>query len=278
MIADGHVHTPFCPHGSSDRLEEYIEWAIRQNLQEISFTEHAPLPTEFVDTTPTKDSGMSHDKLPEYIEKLSELKQKYKKSIKINIGLEIDYIDGYENNTATWLNEIGPHLDDSILSVHFIRLDSEYYCIDYSPDYFYSIAQAAGSIDRVYELYYTALKKAVLSDLGTYKPKRIGHLTLARKFQLKYPAEKSFSQIEEDLLYLIKKQRLALDYNGAGVNKEYYQQPYPPHSLIEKAISLGIPLVYGSDAHTIRDLGQGFDQLHEKALLTKPSLLSQLLS
>lgn len=273
MIADGHVHTPFCPHGTSDQFEEYIEWAINHKLEEISFTEHAPLPNGFIDTTPTKDSAMSHDQLSEYIDKIQSLKEKYKPYIHINVGLEIDFITGYEREITEWLNKIGHQLDDSILSVHFIKVDKGYYCIDYSADYFSEIAEIAGSVDRVYELYYAALKKAILSDLGAFKPKRIGHLTLARKFQLKYPSVSEFHHTEFELLQLIKKQHLALDYNGAGVNKEYYKQPYPPSPLIEKAISLGIPLVYGSDAHRVQDLGQGFGQLHQKAVLVKPSQL-----
>lgn len=273
MIADGHIHTPFCPHGTADSFEAYIEWAIQQKVDEISFTEHAPLPKGFIDTTPTKDSAMSAKQLSEYIEKIRILKEEYKRHIRINIGLEIDYLAEYEHDITDWLNEIGPQLDDSILSVHFIKLNSKYYCIDYSADYFGKIAQVAGSVERVYERYYDTLKKAILSDLGKFKPKRIGHLTLARKFQLKYPPVKDFQQTETELLQLIKKQKLALDYNGAGVNKEYYRQPYPPSSLVEQAIALGIPLVYGSDAHQVKDLGQGFQQLHRKAVFVKPSQL-----
>jgi len=273
MIADGHIHTPFCPHGTSDQFEEYIEWAINNKLEEISFTEHAPLPTGFIDTTPTQDSAMSHNELSEYIEKVRFLKKKYKQHIQINIGLEIDYIAEYEREITDWLNKIGHYLDDSILSVHFIKIHEKYYCIDYSADYFSLIAETAGSIDRVYELYYATLKKAIISGLGAFKPKRIGHLTLARKFQLKYPSVNDFQHTESELLQLIKNQNLALDYNGAGVSKKYYKQPYPPSSLIEKAISLGIPLVYGSDAHRVQDLGQGFGQLHQKANLVKPSQL-----
>ena len=55
MKKDGHVHTPFCPHGSKDHFEEYIEKALALGFKEISFTEHAPLPEGFIDTTPTKE-------------------------------------------------------------------------------------------------------------------------------------------------------------------------------------------------------------------------------
>ena len=30
MKKDGHIHTPFCPHGSTDSFEQYIEKAIEQ--------------------------------------------------------------------------------------------------------------------------------------------------------------------------------------------------------------------------------------------------------
>ena len=41
---DGHIHTPYCPHGTLDPFQNYIEKAIQNDFQEISFTEHAPLP------------------------------------------------------------------------------------------------------------------------------------------------------------------------------------------------------------------------------------------
>ena len=44
MKRDGHIHTPFCPHGTTDSFETYIEKAIANNFTEITFTEHAPLP------------------------------------------------------------------------------------------------------------------------------------------------------------------------------------------------------------------------------------------
>jgi len=39
-IKDGHVHSPYCPHGSKDSFELYIESALKLGLKEITFTEH----------------------------------------------------------------------------------------------------------------------------------------------------------------------------------------------------------------------------------------------
>lgn len=39
-MKDGHIHSPYCPHGSKDALEDYVKRAIEIGLDEITFTEH----------------------------------------------------------------------------------------------------------------------------------------------------------------------------------------------------------------------------------------------
>ena len=35
---DGHVHSPFCPHGSKDEFRYYIEELCKKGFQSVSFT------------------------------------------------------------------------------------------------------------------------------------------------------------------------------------------------------------------------------------------------
>ena len=35
---DGHVHSPYCPHGSLDTFDMYIERALLNGISEITFT------------------------------------------------------------------------------------------------------------------------------------------------------------------------------------------------------------------------------------------------
>lgn len=261
MVRDGHVHTHFCPHGTKDPFESYVEKALSLGYNEISFTEHAPLPDQFIDPTPLRDSAMKKSDIGDYFEEIAKLKEKYAGVIKINAGLEVDYIEGYEKEIAQFLGEIGPKLDDAILSVHFLKDASGYSCVDYSPDHFGSMISSYGSVEGIYEHYYRTLLKSVYSDLGPYKPKRIGHITLVKKFQLKYPVGRPFSEEISLVLRAIKEQGCELDYNGAGTAKPLCREPYPPAEIIEEAVSLGIPLVYGSDAHHSKELGQGFDMI-----------------
>lgn len=268
MKCDGHVHSPFCPHGTLDSFEEYIEEAIRLGIEEISFTEHAPLPDGFIDPTPEKDSGMDPHDLYDYVRQVGSLKKTYRNKLKINIGLEVDFIEGFEEQTKQFLDEIGPMLDDSILSVHFIKDGDKWHCLDFSAEMFFDISKQIGSIDGVYERYFATVEKSIHANLGTYKPSRIGHITLVHKFQERFPAATSYDERVFALLQDIRSKNYTLDYNGAGVVKPLCREPYPPEKFIRYAAGLGIPLVYGSDAHQAKDLGQGYDSLISTVSLT----------
>lgn len=261
MKSDRHIHTPFCPHGSTDSFDKYITRGIELGLKEMTFTEHAPLPRNFEDPTPEKDSGMDASLLLDYFQELQVLKEHYKDKILIKTGLEVDFIEGFETETKEFLNEVGEFLDDSILSVHFIKQNQKWHCMDFSDHSFNEIAAELGSVDAVYAKYYDTLEKSITTDLGMYKPKRIGHITLVHKFQHRYPPATNFDDRVYRVLELIKEQRYSIDYNGAGFVKPLCGEPYPPERFAKYAFDLGIPLVYGSDAHQAKDLGQGFKSL-----------------
>jgi histidinol-phosphatase (PHP family) len=259
VFRDGHVHTKFCPHGTKDSFETYIDRALALGYTEISFTEHAPLPNQFTDPTPLRDSAMKESDLNEYFTELFQLKKKYENIITINAGLEVDYIEGYEREITHFLNKVGPMLDDAILSVHFLQDPlGGYSCVDYSPENFQAMISTYGSIEKVYQNYYRTVLKSIEVDLGPYKPTRIGHITLVHKFQLKYPMKLTFDHEIDQILNRIKDHNYELDYNGAGTAKPLCREPYPPAHIIEKAKSLNIPLVYGSDAHQAKELRQGY--------------------
>lgn len=259
MVKDGHIHTHFCPHGTKDSLEGYVDRALYLGFKEISFTEHAPLPKGFIDPTPDQDSSMKLNELELYFEEIARAKAIYGSRIKINSGLEVDYIEGFEEETKGFLNEYGKYLDDSILSVHFLKHGNTYNCLDYSPEVFGNMAERFGSVNALYEAYFNTLLKSITSELGPFKPKRIGHMTLVKKFQKKFPAQRDYTEQILEVLQAIKIKGYELDYNGAGLSKPLCREPYPPDWIVEEAIKKGIPLVYGSDSHQIKDLGQGMD-------------------
>lgn len=259
-MKDGHVHTSFCPHGTNDTIDEYIQRALQLGYTEITFAEHAPLPEGFIDPTPLKDSAMRYEDLDEYFRVIEDAKERYRGKIKINTGFEVDFIEGYEEKTTEFLDKFGPRFDDAVLSVHFLRNPSgEYDCLDYSPDQFGDMVKVYGSVEKVHKHYYQTVLKSIHADLGPYKPKRIGHITLANKFRLKYPIKHESIEEVIQILESVSKLGYELDYNGAGTAKPLCREPYPPEWVINEAKKNGIRLVYGSDAHQARELGQGLD-------------------
>lgn len=271
MIYDGHVHTPFCPHGTSDSLESYAARALELGYSGLTFTEHAPLPEGFRDPVPEKDSAMSLEKLPEYIEAVQKIKLKFKNRLDIRIGLEVDYIEGFEKETASFLQKYGPLLDDSILSVHFLKVGQRFFCLDYSLAGFEALLAAmGGSVEQLYLRYFQTVKMSALAELGAYKPSRLGHITLPAKYQQVYSAPSAADPSFLELITIISKNKMAIDYNGAGVNKTYGGTPYPFNRYALEVIKMGIPLVYGSDAHQAADLGQGYEQLIDPQRLAVP--------
>lgn len=262
-MIDGHIHSPYCRHGSEDTFEEYIEKAIEIGLMEITFTEHLPLPEGFKDPSAENDSAMSTDKLDDYLEDVKALKEKYGDKIKINVGLEVDYIEGYEQVTKEMLNNIGKNIDDAILSVHIIKINNKYHCVDYNPEEFGKISEMLGGVDNLYSKYYQTVKKAINADLGEYKPKRIGHLNLVRKFNKVYPHDYSSNKELLELVKLLKDNNYEVDYNISGLRKDTCKEPYINGYLLDLIKEYNIPMILGSDSHCSKDLSSLYDFIND---------------
>ena len=106
------------------------------------------------------------------------------------------------------------------------------------------------------------------SDLGLYKPKRMGHLTLCQKFQTYFENEET--NLSEVLLILIdrilnkvKEQSYELDFNTAGLFKVYCEETYPPDITATDKANGKIAFVYRSDSH-IYAMWQGFEVFAEE--------------
>lgn len=273
MKRDGHTHTHYCLHGSGEETEEFIIQAIREGFQMYSLTEHMPLPEKFLAgiryTQEFKDSieilGGDFDS---YIRDMQKLKKKYRDKIQILIGAEVDFLSEEQEYIRMFLNEYGPYLEDSILSVHMIRGREGWRCVDYNPqDYQEGLVDYYSSYEQVHREYYRTVQEALQADLGRYKPKRIGHLTICSKFRLHFDPRGENKHIAQDqvldLLDYMKEHGYSLDMNVAGLFKKHCRETYVPQWVVRPALRLGIPLVYGSDAHAVKDVGRAYD-VYEK--------------
>lgn len=271
---DGHTHTEFCPHGSGDDAEKMILRAIGLGFTEYSITEHTPLPEEFKKQTAGAQeaidtAAMSLNDVEYYLKKMHQLKKKYESEIKINVGFEVDYLPGCESWTYDFLQEYGKQIDDSILSLHFMQGTGGFRSVDFSPeDYDEGIVQYYGSFQKAQEAYFKMLSDMIELDLGTYQPKRIGHITLCRKFKDYFKKEDTgFSNdsmfLLENILDTVKEKDLELDINTAGLFKPDCNEIYPPLSILNKVQEKGIRCCYGSDSHSTADVGRAYADFNE---------------
>jgi len=261
---DGHTHTQFCPHGSGDYVQDMIEKAISLGFVEYHITEHTPVPKSFFDLLEPKEKLLHDLHMPEsevdrYIREMLEVKRVYKDKIDVKVGFEVDFLPTDTNWTKNFLNEYGKYCDTGVLSVHFMQGSIDWRCVDFDPeDVRQNLLPVFGTLENLYLNYYDLVIESINSDLGKYKPTRLGHLTLVNKFQKALGVVESgkVDQKTEDILQLLRQKNYSLDYNHAGLYKPFCAQTYPPRHIAQKAQLYGIGLVYGSDAHSVADIKQ----------------------
>lgn len=250
---DGHIHTPFCPHGTKDSLEAYANEAIRLGREEITFTEHFPLPYGVTAERFARECSLLDEEVPLYLEAVTKVRETFREKLKINRGFEVDYVEGFEEEITKRLNRYGAEIDDAILSVHFVRYQGNCYAIDYLPD-FEALLNILGSLEDVYDLYFQSILKSIEVDLGPFKPKRLGHPSLVRIFNKKYPIVYDDKGIFEKIVSKMAEKGYEIDFNVAGLRKGDCKETYPSNKLLELVKHYGIKRVGGSDAHEVAQL------------------------
>ncbi|WP_248929518.1 histidinol-phosphatase HisJ [Paenibacillus hamazuiensis] len=242
MRIDYHTHHVRCGHASGE-LEEYVLRGIEIGLEELGLSDHMPL-LHVDPATYYEGSAMLMEELPRYVEEAFHLKEKYKSQIDIRIGLEGDYIEGYEADIERIIKAYP--WDYVIGSVHFL---GEWDITDYRQTHGWEGKDAYA----VYEQYYDAVKKAARTGFYDY----IGHFDVVKRFGFK--PERDVTGLENAALDVIKECDLAIELNASGLRMPVAEM-FPSRRILEYCYTKGIPLTIGSDAHQPERLAQYLDQ------------------
>lgn len=235
---DLHMHTPLCRHATGEPVD-YARRALELGLTEIGFTDHSPMPRDNFD-----DWRMRADQLDEYVEKVRRAQKEFPQ-LNIRLGLEVDYLPGYED----WIRDLASRhpWDYFIGSVHYV---SETWAVD-NP---YQLAEwKSRDAWEVWTIYFARLTMA--AETGLFEI--IGHADLPKKFG--YRPARDCTPLYEKFLSAAKKHHCALDVNTAGLRKEC-QEIYPSRELLQLAFQKGVPIAFGSDAHAPEEVGMDFTQ------------------
>ena len=240
---DYHMHTPLCGHATGEP-SEYAEQALKVGLEEIGFSDHAPLVTR-EDARYT----MSYLDLPGYLRSIEELKQEYAGRLSVKIGLEADFVPGFESKTKAILAAY-PY-DFVIGSIHFI----DAWPFD-DPDE--QVKWRDKDIDRVYHDYYELLRLSAKSGLYDI----MGHVDLVKKFGHR-PLQDMTEEIEKTAK-VFKETGMVVEINTSGLRKPV-KEIYPAESVLRVYQRLGVPIIFSSDSHDPKDVGRDYDKARDLA-------------
>lgn len=247
-LADYHVHTHRCGHaGGASR--DFVRRAIELGLYEIAFTDHIPLyflPDERRDPK----LAMREDQFDDYVAEVEALKREFDGRIAVRLGLEADYAEGHEEELARWLARAD--WDVVLGSVHWVG-DGWIDDPASSPARF----EREGA-EALYAEYYRLVARAAgtgLFDVLTHfdLPKKHGHR----------PATPP-REAEERALAAAREAGCAIEISSAGLRKPVGEL-YPEPRLLARAVALGIPVTFASDAHAPAEVGWGYARTVETA-------------
>lgn len=256
---DGHVHSPSCLHRhADDPLEAYVIAAERAGIKEITFSEHSPIPDSLLPycsyRIPTIDETMV------FFQSVKEFRAFYKGPVKINVGLEVEYFEGYEEEIREMLAIFGPQIEEALLSVHFVKIDNAFYDLSASKEHWPKTIAAAGDGGNLYDAYYETLMKSIDADLGPYKPTRIAHPTLIRAQKLFFLGLDHKPDLLDLFAKKVKDAGYSVELNTQGLRQQGCQEIYG-EALLPYLYKYKIPVCLGSDAHKADDVAGGFNNL-----------------
>lgn len=241
-LVDYHNHTTRCGHAEGT-MEQYVEQAISLGLAEIGFSDHVPLyflPPERRDAT----LAMTQEQLPEYVESVLALRQRYESRIQVRLGLEADYFPGYEDELR---HILAPYPWDYVYgSVHFLGdwgFDDPRHLDRYD----------RWDIDELYAHYFDHVKAAAASGIFDV----MGHLDLVKKFGHRPHADAS--ALYESVARTLKEAGVAVEVSTAGLRKPV-GEIYPGPQLLAECGRQGVPATTSSDSHKPSEVGKDLDK------------------
>lgn len=243
QLSNYHSHCTFCDGRSTP--EDFVKFAISHGFRAYGFSSHSPLPFETF-------WNMSKDDMPEYLEEINRLKEKYAGQLEIYTSLEIDYLDETYNPSIAYFQELP--LDYRIGSIHFLPLsehlsEDNMVCIDGAfADYKDSVDRYfEGKISKLVTRYFDSTLQMIEAggiDIVGHMDKIYmnGHKCEGFSFDADW-YQKPFKAV----LDLIAQKGLMVEVNTKNLTKK--QQIFPRKEYLGLLKDMNIPVMVNSDCH-----------------------------
>lgn len=239
-LTNFHMHSI----GSDGELtpEEIVKESIKVRIKYLCFTDHFKRPNE---TTWFGKYGDAHFHNKNYIKDIEKLKNKYSKKIEIFYGVELDWLEGYEN----WIKDtIKKNKFDFVIgSLHVMKMGGKWFPIDSSSEEWLELARAIGGIKNLIKEYYKQIKLMIRTRMFDC----VGHLDYIklfnRNFDLFSEKDREYKKEISEVLKEVKKAKMCIELNTAGWR--VVGEQYPSEWILKKMKKLRIPITIGTDGH-----------------------------
>lgn len=249
-----HTHSRFCD--GKEEPEEYIRQAIEMGYHTLGFSSHAPVPFE-------NNFSLKEEKMDEYFTTIRSLGTQYKRSIRILLSMEIDFIPGITSNFTDFIK--AGILDYTIGGVHLVRNRERetLWFIDGSKQETYDDGLQKlfnGHIRNGVEAYY----HQIIEMVATQKPDIVAHLDKIKMHNKNryFTEEENWYKdiVWKTLNFIAKESECIIEVNTRGLYKKRSDTFFPGPAILEQIHHLKIPITLSSDAHHPTELNGYYEE------------------
>jgi histidinol-phosphatase (PHP family) len=278
-----HTHTRFCD--GADDVETMCAAAATKGFVSIGFSSHAPIAKK---TGIKTNWHLPDEKLGEYMETVLAAKKRWRGTLEVFLGLEVDYIQGLCGPSDTDYQSLP--LDYIIGSVHYVGPPENGFTVDAPEEEFLAdfrdLFQGDGT--ALYNAYYDAYREMILEggfDIA-------GHLDLVKKnnglYRFFSPEDPGYQKRLLETADCLASQAMlrgaqagpaapggaqagpettgngvfpvVVEVNTGGMNRGRATEPYPSRAALTLLRERNIPVTVTADAHSAEHLGGHYEE------------------
>ena len=238
-----HTHTTFCDGKSTP--EEIVLAALEKGFTSLGFSGHG--------TTPFDLSYCVRD-MEGYIAEVSRVREKYKRDIRIWLGVEED----------SWAPVDRSRFDYIIGSSHYLRIGEDWRHADHTAESLRQAVEAfGGDTLALAGSYYSAF----CDYIEARRPDIIGHFDLLTKFdEQEHPlflGDPAYMELARGFIRRAAQSGCVFEVNTGAMARGLRTSPYPCDELLYELKKCDARLILSSDSHSADTLDFAFEEVRE---------------
>lgn len=255
-------HEPGTPSPTMEQLAEYCEVAAAKGITQIAITEHSHRFTRILEQVVPHWERPSSGPVAEATEHVLRVEggadldayvmavqAAQQTGLAVLVGLEVDFFPGAMQAMAAVLDDYP--FDILLGSVHWL---DEWLFDTYENDAF-ARRWVERDVDGVFAQYVDSVLELVDSGVTDV----LAHLDVIKVAGHRAPR---LAEHEDRLVRGLAKADVIVEFSSAGLRKPA-AETYPSLRLLDALVEAGIGLTTASDAHSVEQIGFGFDTLAE---------------